>query len=85
MGLHILSFAAFSMTEERLQAVSLARDDDGHDAPQPNNSIKPHATFCNIPPIQNLDMKLSLACLVRIRKKSSAGFVPSMATSNAAA
>ena len=35
-------FEAFSMTEERLQAVSLACDDDGHDAPQPNKSVKPH-------------------------------------------
>ena len=32
--------AAFS-TEERLQAVSLACDDDGHDAPQPVKSVKP--------------------------------------------
>jgi hypothetical protein len=35
-------FEAFSMTEERLQAVSLACDDDGHDAPQPNKSVKLH-------------------------------------------
>ena len=41
-------FEAFSMTEERLQAVSLACDDDGHDAPQPSNQssrIRDIATY----------------------------------------
>lgn len=49
-------FETFSMTEERLQAVSLACDDDGHDAPQPNKSVNPHPRYCNIRPIQSLDM-----------------------------
>lgn len=68
-------FEAFSMTEERLQAVSLACDDDGHDAPQPNKSVKPHPWYCNIRPIQSLDMKSSLACLVRICCKKHWEFV----------
>lgn len=68
-------FEAFSMTEERLQAVSLACDDDGHDAPQPNKSVKLHPWYCDIRPIQSLDMKSSLACLVRICCKKHWEFV----------